>query len=216
MTHDRKSEVVVLVHGLCGSRLDMYPLARRLEQLGFTVSNWGYWSPRTTVQKQAQRLSDHLSTIQSDPRTTQVHLVGHSMGAIIIRAMLAHLDDDTSVAKLRRLVMLAPPNRGSHTARRLAPWLNWLAPSLSEISDAANSYVNQLPNSPLVRRLEFGIVQASKDRVIHPHSVPLDGQTDFACVQGHHGFLAWYPKAIQLVEEFLIQGRFGNEKTALA
>jgi hypothetical protein len=86
--------------------------------------------------------------------------------------------------------------------------LGWLAPSLEQLSDAPTSYVNELQNSFDRNGIEFGIVQAKKDRVIAGSAVLLDGQRDFAAIDGHHGILTWYPQTSRLVENFLTTGSF--------
>ena len=204
----KQSKIVVLVHGLGGSRLDMKPMAKRLARLGFGVINWGYWSLGTRIETHSNRLAENLLALEKADSVKQIHLVGHSMGGIIIRAVLAQEQFRNRQSKLGRMVMLATPNRGSHMAKRLAPWLSWVAPSLKQLSDANESDVNRLPNSPLEVGLEFGVVEATKDRVIHPDCVQLDGQAGFARVVGHHGILTWYPETIGLVERFLTSGNF--------
>lgn len=207
---NRQSETVVLVHGLAGSRLDMLFLAKRLRSLGFNVENWGYWSLNTSIQTHADRLAAALKRLENSDSVERIHLVGHSMGGIIIRAAMEEHHDAGQGSKIQRAILLAPPNRGSHVATKLDPWLGWLAPSLSELSDRDESFVNQLPNSLRDSRLEFGVVEATKDRVIRPDCVQLDGQTDFAKIEGHHGILTWYPKTGQLVEHFLLTGQFSS------
>jgi hypothetical protein len=126
------------------------------------------------------------------------------MGGIIARKVLLEHEFD----RLGRFVMLAPPNQGSFVARHLSPYLNWLAPTLSELSDAPDSYVNQLGNPLLHKNLELGIIEAARDRVIAPGRVLLEGYKDLAQVDGHHGILSWYPQTMQLVCNFLSFGRF--------
>ena len=201
---DRKNDVVVLVHGLGGSRLDMWPLGRRLKRLGFKVRNWSYRSFGQRIETHAGRLADELIAIDADMSSGKIHLVTHSMGGIIARTMFAN----HSIDNLGRVVMLAPPHQGSHVARKLVPYIGWLTPSLKQLSDAQDSYVNQLPNSCQARGIEFGIVEASKDRVIEQGAVLLDGYRDYARVDGHHGILAWYPQAIELAADFLVHGTF--------
>jgi hypothetical protein len=95
-------------------------------------------------------------------------------------------------------------------ARRLAPYLNWLAPSLGQISDDADSFVNGLSNSFIENEVEFGIIEARRDRVIQSGHTYLSGARDLASVDGHHGILTWYPRTIALVETFLRQGNFAQ------
>ena len=92
----------------------------------------------------------------------QLHLVTHSMGGIIARTMFA----DFEFQNLGRVVMLAPPHRGSHMARKLTPLVGWLSPSLEQLSDSADSFVNRLPNTLKQKEIEFGIIESTKDRVI--------------------------------------------------
>jgi len=209
-----QSETVVLVHGLAGSRLDMITLASGLKRTGFTVENWGYWSLNTSIRTHAKRLAEKIQTLAAADSVDQIHLVGHSMGTIIIRAMLANHYREEWSRKLSRAILLAPPNRGSFVATSFTPWMGWLSPSLSELSDRPDSFVNQLPNSLKNRHLEFGIIEASKDRVIRPECVQLDGQADFARIEGHHGILTWYPQTRELVTQFLLSGKFTNEQVS--
>jgi len=204
MTQINPNDIVVLVHGLGGSRLDMWPLSRRLKRCGYTVRNWSYRSLGQRIETHAERLAQDLTAIDADISAGQIHLVTHSMGGIIARKMFAN----HSIDNLGRVVMLAPPHQGSHIAGRLVRYIGWLTPSLNQLSDARDSFVNQLPNSFLASGIEFGIVEASKDRVIVQGGVLLDGYRDYARVEGHHGVLAWYPQAIQLVQDFLMHGSF--------
>ena len=198
------NDIVVLVHGLAGSRLDMWPLGRRLKRRGYAVRNWTYRTIGQRIETHAERLAEDLLATAGDMPAGKIHLVTHSMGGIIARKMFANHEID----KLGRVLMLAPPHRGSHAARKLAPYVGWLTPSLKQLSDAEDSFVNQLPNSFQSADIEFGIVEATKDRVIEQGAVLLDGYRDYARVKGHHGVLAWYPQTIQLAENFLVHGSF--------
>ncbi|MFT5303359.1 MAG: triacylglycerol lipase [Mariniblastus sp.] len=202
MTH--LNDTVILIHGLGGSRIDMWPIARRLKRLGYNVRCWSYRSLGNRVETHAQRLGTDLSELDHQISNGQFHLVTHSMGGIIARTMFAQWEFEN----LGRMVMLAPPNQGSHTARKLAPFIGWLTPSLEQLSDSSDSFVNQLPNTLMQRGIEFGIVESTKDRVIVQGGVHLEGFQDYARVAGHHGVLTWYADTIRYVVDFLSQGEF--------
>ena len=204
-----KQETVVLVHGLGGSRLDMWPIARRLKRSGFDVRNWGYVSIGNRIESHAQRLGQRLARLESELSGNRIHLVTHSMGGIIASTMFAKCKFN----HVGRVVMLAPPHRGSHMARKLTPFIGWVTPSLGQLSDDPASFVNNLPNSLQQNGIEFGIVEASKDRVIASGFVHLDGHRDIAQVTGHHGILTWYSSTIDLVERFLDHGCFQSTTT---
>jgi triacylglycerol esterase/lipase EstA (alpha/beta hydrolase family) len=210
MNLEREKETVVLVHGLCGSRFDMWLIARRLNRLGYHVNNWGYWSFRAPIQQIAKPLEKALARLDNDPACPRFHVVTHSMGGIVLRTVLAQ----AQFKNIGRVVMLAPPNGGSHMARRLSPYLGWLCPSLKQLSDSPDSYVNRLQPALSGNVNQLGVVQAIKDRVIASDCVQLETQCDFATVNGHHGILTWYPETMRLVVDFLQNGNFGsgNEK----
>lgn len=199
-----QKELVVLVHGLGGSRLDMWPIGKRLKTLGYQVRNWGYRSFGNRVETHAQLLGSEMAALDSQISDGQLHLVTHSMGGIIARKMFA----DFKFQNLGRVVMLAPPHRGSHIARKLTPFMGWFTPSLKQLSDSRDSFVNQLPNTLQRNDIEFAIVESTKDRVIAQGGVHLDGYRDYARVDGHHGVLTWYSNTIRLVENFLSTGKF--------
>lgn len=210
----RSRELVLLIHGLGGSRLDMWPMQRHLQRSGFRAINWNYRSIGNAVETHAQRLQVAIDAFNDDPSIDSIHIAGHSMGGIITRTMLSNLPSDASaVGKLKRVVMLASPQRGSHAARRLEPWVGWMSPALGQLSDEPESFVNQLGNPFQKHRIEFATIEASKDRVVDPSSVQLEGQADFARMIGHHGYMPWYRDAMHLVESFLVHGRFEKRES---
>ena len=211
MKSENHRDVVVLVHGLGGNRLDMWLIGRRLKRLGFKVRNWGYRSVGNRIESHATRLAGDLTDLDRQV-AGRIHLVTHSMGGIISRTMFAQND----FANIGRVVMLAPPHQGSHVARKLTRYIGWLSPSLQQLSDSADSFVNGLPNSFEQKGIEFAIVESTKDRVIVQGGLHLDGYGDYARVDGHHGVLNWYSKTIQLVEDLLIgEGFEANASNAV-
>jgi pimeloyl-ACP methyl ester carboxylesterase len=203
-TPKKTKELVVLIHGLGGTRIDMLPIARKLKKSGFQTRRWGYRSLGNRIETHANRLGIFLKKMESEQPRRKIHLVTHSMGGIITRTMLSQFQLDN----IDRVVMLAPPHQGSHAARKLSPFFGWLTPSLKQLSDEPDSFVRNLPNPFENNQFDFGIVEAEKDRVIEQGSVLLDGYRDYAEVCGHHGILTWYSNTIQLVDNFLNHGRF--------
>lgn len=201
------SQLVVLVHGLGAPRFSMSAVKWKLDKAGYRTKNWGYSSTRDRIASHADLLSDMLHSFSEDRSLTSIHLVTHSMGGILVRAaLLKH-----TFAKLGRIVMLAPPNRGSHAARLAAPIFGWLWKPLRELSDAPESYVNQLPIFSGCKTVELGIIEAQRDRVVSADSVRLAGQVDHAVVNSRHGTLPWHPETLQLVSGFLTHGKFNEQ-----
>jgi pimeloyl-ACP methyl ester carboxylesterase len=104
-------EVVVLVHGWLMSGAWMAMLAWRLRRAGFDVRTFSY-ATREGLHANAARLHAFLGSISDGT----VHLVGHSLGGLVIRALLHHFP----ATRLGRVVTLGSPHRGSAAAQRLA------------------------------------------------------------------------------------------------
>lgn len=201
-------EVVVLIHGFFGSRLDMVLINRHLKKVGFGTSHFCYSSIRTSIPLLGAKLATQLESMESDNSIKRFHLVAHSMGGIVARAAF----ENRSFQKAGRVVTLTPPNRGSHIARRLGPPFGWLFPSLPQISDDPSSYVNNLGTFENNPQVELGIVRSLKDRVIAQDCVQLAGCNELIDVGIHHGVITWYSQAARLAENFIRHGTFG-EKT---
>ena len=105
-------EAVVLVHGIWMTGLDLVPLRHRLRGDGFEVSIFRYPSLTQSPAQNADRLATFLEDVEADV----VHLVGHSLGGVV----LLHLFARHPVEKAGRAVLLGSPVNGSAVARILS------------------------------------------------------------------------------------------------
>lgn len=199
-------EIVILIHGFFGSRLDMFLIKRHLNKSGFDTRYFCYSSILTKIPSLGASLASELEALENDSSIKRFHLVTHSMGGIVARSAF----ENQSFQKAGRVVTLTPPNRGSHVARLLAAPFGWVFPSLKQISDDASSYVNSLGTFEASRQVELGIVRSLKDRVIAQDCVQLSGCHEMIDVRIHHGVITWYPQTARLVEQFIRCGTFKN------
>src|SRR5690606_39964184 len=172
-------------HGIASSRYFMWPLARNLRRAGFDTRLYGYPSLRGSNRALGERFARSLHQIAEQHPGRKRHGVAHSMGSIRTRcALIAGVPES-----LARVVMIGPPNRGSHVATRLAPALGWIAPTLRELCDHEQSFVNTLP-----RRLdvEVGIITAQYDRMVSPESTLLGENFAHLVLPNHHTPILWY------------------------
>ena len=204
MIRARPSEAVVLLHGLAACRLMMWRLSRRLTSERFRVFNWGYRSVRDSIEASADSFRAEVTRLGAAGKFERLHLVTHSMGGIVARRAL----EEEAISNLGRIVMLAPPNRGSHVARRLAPALGWACPPLTELADGPCSYVNRIGEPTGV---EIGIIAARSDRVVDLASTRLSRPHHHIVLPGHHGMLPWRSDTSVQVVHFLRRGRFLHE-----
>jgi pimeloyl-ACP methyl ester carboxylesterase len=192
---------VALVHGYLANRLMMASLAGRLKRHGFAPSPWGYWNPACSILVHADRFARRLEALDADREVDVLHVVTHSMGGIIARAAL----DRYRPRKLGRVVMLAPPNRGSFVATRAAGTFGRFLKPVIELSTADDSLVNTLPMPP---DLDLGVIAAEHDALVSEASTRPDAPHDFVALPTWHTGLLFSRETADLVADFLATGRF--------
>ncbi len=109
--------VIVYVHGLWQSGGEAVLLRRRLAlDLDAHAVAFSYPSVAVNASANARALAEHLAAIRADT----LHLVGHSLGGLVI--LKAFDEDAAKHGQLPpgRIVLLGSPLRGSRTARNLA------------------------------------------------------------------------------------------------
>ncbi|MGI8981155.1 MAG: esterase/lipase family protein [Pirellulaceae bacterium] len=195
------SQALILIHGLGAHWLIMSPLARRLQSQFGRVINWSYASLWSGIERHGQQMAEQLQQLDDDPGVERIHLITHSMGGIVARlALAARLP-----AKMGRMVMLAPPNTGSHVARSLAPILGRICPPLMQLSDAEQSFVASLP--PL-SAVEIGIIAARHDLLVAEPRTHLSTEKEHIILPGMHSSLLWRQETAEQAAAFLASGRF--------
>ena len=114
------SETVVLLHGIWMPTLVMGLLAKRLRRCGYRTVVFGYPSLTQSLENNAGQLAGCIRK-QGD---ATVHLVGHSLGGLVIlQALQSHPDLVEG-----RIVLLGSPVGGSVVAKRLHRYrgLRWM------------------------------------------------------------------------------------------
>jgi len=199
----RPGEVVVLTHGFMANRWLLTPLARRLRQRGWVTRVWGYQSLTPSVLHHGRRFADLLGRLQADPSVRRIHVVAHSMGGIVTRAALA----EQMPAKFGRLVMLAPPNRGSFVATRTAGLMGGLFRPVAELTTHPDSLVNTLDEP---QGIDIGVIAAGLDQLVTLESTRLAVPHQHVVLRCMHSSLLFRRDAAALTAQFLEQGTFGD------
>lgn len=106
------SEQVVLIHGLWMHGALMTWMARRIARAGYTVHRYTYPSVRMSLAENARRLAAFCQTLGARP----LHLVGHSLGGLLIARML----DEPHRLDIGRVVLMGSPFVDIFAARRLS------------------------------------------------------------------------------------------------
>lgn len=198
-----RHDVVILAHGMGRTRFSMTPMAEALEAAGYEVVNYGYPSRSDEVAALARGLSSKIEHEEARDDVAHVHLVGHSLGNILIRWVIAN----QRPPKLGRIVMLAPPNRGSRRADMAAPWLSWLSAPLPELTTWQTSTVNSIPTPTDV---PIGIIAGSHDGTVPVSQTFLDPPClcDHIVVPSGHTFIMRHSLVQRLTVSYLKSGSF--------
>jgi pimeloyl-ACP methyl ester carboxylesterase len=207
-------ETVVLLHGLLRTERSMRKLETHLEGAGYRVENIGYPSRDHTPDELVEEL--HAALTRCCQGASRVHFVTHSLGGILLRAYLVKHE----LPHLGRVVMLAPPNRGSEHVDRLRDWalFRWVfGPTGAALGSDPESLPNRLP--PV--SFELGVIAGTKalnplgpllpegnDGTVTLGSAQVEGMRDFVAIPASHTFIMNSDLALDLTLEFLRSGRF--------
>jgi pimeloyl-ACP methyl ester carboxylesterase len=109
---------LVFVHGAVVNGWEMVVLRHRLHQLGYDVRLFQYQSMLKGLDENVTRLASFIKSTQGDT----IHVVGHSMGGVLIRLAFERRDDP----RPGRLIAIGSPLLDcwvGHRFLRLHPWL---------------------------------------------------------------------------------------------
>lgn len=204
---------VILVPGLWMPAAVLLPWQWRLQAAGHAVRRFAYPSWRNGLAANVEVLALYLAETPGRP----IHLVGHSLGGLLILSLLARGRDE----RLGRAVLLGPPALGSQAAARLqasawgarligrslADWLSVPPPALPSGTEAG---IIAGTRSLGLGRLLGGLPRPN-DGAVAVAETRLPGAADFIALPvSHSGMLSSSACAAQ-VAHFLAQGRFQHE-----
>ena len=212
------TECVILLHGLARTAHSMQRMQRALERSGYFVANVDYPSRDHKIEMLAPiAIEDGLAQCATNPGTSEVHFVTHSLGGILVRVYLV----ENTIDNLGRVVMLAPPNQGSVAVDELVqiPGFEWLnGPAGYQLGKGPKS----VPLSLGVPNFDFSVIAG--DRTIDPitsavlpnpddgrvsvSDTRLEGMRDFVVVPVSHAMIMQDRDVIRLVMNYLSRGSF--------
>jgi len=214
------SDCVILLHGLARSNASMDKMETALIEAGFKTVNHDYPSTEYKIAKLSEdEIPAALNHCSVDDT---IHFVTHSLGGILVRYYLQNQD----LEQLGRVVMLGPPNKGSHVVDLLrdSPGFEFInGPAGRQLGTEASSVPNLLGPA----NFDLGIIAGSSsinlilstmlanpdDGKVSVESTKLDGMSDHIVLPVTHPFMMKNEEVILQTVHFLKEGRFKREKT---
>ncbi len=206
----------ILVHGLWTPAAVLTLQAYRLRRQGYGVRCFGYPSVRATLSDNAQALHRVIAATTA----TTIHLVGHSLGGLLILDLLAKSPDP----RLHRVVLLGTPSLGSHCARQLTK----VTGMSIVLGRSIGEWLSRPPGALAWQRtgVEIGVIAGSRsfglgrvvpglpqpnDGVVTLAEARLPGATDFLVLRVAHSQLLTSSRCAQQIATFLRKGCFDHE-----
>jgi pimeloyl-ACP methyl ester carboxylesterase len=205
---------VVTVHGLWMRDTAMAVLQRRLAPRGFEFHAFTYRSITSSLSDCTAALTEYVTRVPGDT----VHLVGHSLGGVLICSMLAA----RLPARVGRVVCLGSPLRGSRTAARLSRWPGGhrlIGRCLGDVNACGgfSAWRSGVEVGSIAGRLPFGVGRLfgpfpePNDGTVAVEETVIAGLTDHIVLPVSHVALLWSTRVAAQVEHFLEHGRFTHE-----
>ncbi|MET0004362.1 MAG: alpha/beta fold hydrolase [Candidatus Thiodiazotropha sp.] len=212
-----QTECVVLLHGMGRTSSSLSAIEESLLSRHYHVWNESYPSLTQSVEELSAPAIDAGLAYCEAKQVERVHFVTHSLGGILVRYYL----QDHHIENLGRIVMLAPPNRGSEVADQMKDgffYRNIMGPA----GQALGTDEKSLPNSLKPIAGEIGIIAGIKageswflpeipgddDGKVAVERTKLPEMRDFLLVNVGHTFIMDDDEVIRQVTYFLQHGLF--------
>ena len=208
----KKGSCIVLVHGLWNRGWFMTVMARRLRAKGHAVEVFDYPTRSNCLAGHADALHDFIAGIETD----ELHLVGYSMGGLVILNLLNRFDD----LPAGRVLLMGTPVKGSGVVRRLEK----LPGQKLLFGKARENLLQGYEHTPQAR--ETGMIRGTRalglGQVAGRHGEPSDGTvavsetdreglTDSVEMDVSHSEMLVSSEVVEQVEHFLQYGKFAPD-----
>lgn len=198
----------ILLHGFAHRARHLRFFAEALSASGRDALLFDYCSFRSGIDSLGMDfLACFRELLEERASAERFDFVTHSMGGLVLRTAMNAMSEN-ELNRIKRIVMLAPPNRGSFWGSlALLLGLKRVLPALTDMATLPSAFVHGIP--PPRVSVPLGIIRAERDWKVHAASVAPRG-IPFASTEvdaGHNGILK-SQEAVSAVVRFLNAGSF--------
>jgi pimeloyl-ACP methyl ester carboxylesterase len=213
-------DCVIVLHGMGRTERSMSKIEDRLQEAGYLVWNHHYESTSGTIASLSESAIGDGLRFCALKQVEKVHFVTHSLGGILVR----HYLQDKEIDNLGRIVMLAPPNRGSEVVDTLREYRLYgvaMGPAGMALGTGSDSLPNQLkPISGEIGVIAGNstsdpwfspIIPGEDDGKVSVERAKLEEMKDFLVVDSGHTFIMRDDEVIDQILYFLQEGKFNPQ-----
>ncbi|MCP4417500.1 MAG: alpha/beta hydrolase [Chloroflexi bacterium] len=199
----------------------MTRLERHFNDLGYQVVNFTYPSRNHAIPELSCIALSRTLDICNQHNTHQIHFVTHSLGGILVRYFLKH----NVIENLGRVVMIAPPNKGSQVVdvlRQMPGFRTVNGPAGAQLGTDAfsipshlgkvNYPVGVIAGSRSVNPILSLFLPGPNDGRVTIENAQVEGMTDFISIRASHPFIMSRPETISQAAAFIKNGRFNRRE----
>ena len=206
--------LVLMIHGIARSTGTFRNLQRELQVSGYDTASISYPSTRTTIETHAEGLAVLLDRLEG---TKTVSFVTHSMGALILRQLLAENRAWQREREVGRIVLIAPPNQGAAMAQRLkncrlykslyGPAGQQLVPNAAQRIPGINGYDFAIVAGGRGAERGFNpLLSGDDDGTVTVAETALEGARETCTVRHIHANITNQPDTIRAATRFIKGG----------
>ncbi len=216
--------LVVILHGILRSNMDMGLIEKRFKKSGYATLNIQYPSREQPLEELSDFVHQKITTNSGYTHQTKLFFVTHSMGGLIARYYIAQQKPDC----LEKVVMLSPPNSGSE----LANWLSEtevLAPLFKTIFGPAGQQLRTdyahidtkidfplgiIAGSKSINPLAPWVLEGEHDGIVPVERTKIEGMSDHIVIPATHSFMMFNNEVIEQALHFIENGHFNHSQTS--
>jgi pimeloyl-ACP methyl ester carboxylesterase len=208
---------VYLIHGFAGLGIEMQKISNYLKKAGYECEIFTYPSLSKDIDSVAHKLYNDI--LNDKPDT--VSFVTHSMGALVARSIYHYLRPTQKFPVIHRMVMIAPPNKGTPVAdffvhSRLISSL--AGPNIRNLTTDERTGAIKYPIPDCEVGIILGIapfktgfnlfLEENNDGLVLPKHAKLGIEKDIAFLKASHTAILFRNQTSKLTLRFLKKGYF--------